>query len=180
MEGTACWGVRGADTGSIINNGARDPVDWTKRHRETAVHDDRVCICKMGSQSQWRRVNLVNTFRLFTHSDDCFLHAIADRTWNTAVLYAYGVHSNGSGEWKCPSRTLVLLEAGLLPTITSRIFLQIYIKHRCNVYYANFDLHGKGFTTHSRKPTITLENQFVYHVVRGERRINKQNQKNKK
>ena len=30
-----------------------------------------------------------------THSDDCFLHATADR--NTAVHYAYGAHGNGSG-----------------------------------------------------------------------------------
>ena len=30
-----------------------------------------------------------------THSDDCFLHATADR--NTAVRYAYGAHGNGSG-----------------------------------------------------------------------------------
>ena len=30
-----------------------------------------------------------------THSDECFLHATADR--NTAVRYAYGAHGNGSG-----------------------------------------------------------------------------------
>jgi len=46
-----------------------------------------------------------------THSDNCFLHAIADR--NTPVRYAHGAHGNGSGSVLqiCVSKVVALYGA---------------------------------------------------------------------